>query len=80
MSVKDTTAYAVVEQIIDHNWTAKHKLADDEFLSLCLAFEKSNGSWSGLMDGDIGQVVKLTTLIEDLINLKNLAKKVDGMR
>lgn len=63
-SVKDTTAYQIVRQVLDHTWGSDSKLSDEEFLKIVSGFFGFGGSWERLMSGDM----KCVKALEDSID------------
>lgn len=72
-SVKDTAAWRVVRQLIDHGWGQDEKLEDHEFLDLCSEFHQCGGSWEALMKGDSSCVEILENSIQFLFEERRIA-------
>lgn len=64
LGVKDTAAFRVIRQIVDHTWGSDEKLDDREIVALCKAFRDNGGSWRGVMGGDSSSVQKLEDVID----------------
>jgi hypothetical protein len=68
LGVKDTSAWRIVRQLINHSWGADQELDENEFLNICSNFYHNGGSWELLLDGDMSHVSILETCIEASIN------------
>jgi len=64
---KDTTAWAITRQILDHSFGNDEDLEDDEFLNLCQRYYEENGSWEEIQNGDYRLVKLIESLIEQII-------------
>jgi len=72
IGVKDTAAYKIVRQILDHTWGSDSKLEEKDFLHVLSSFYRRGGSWERLMDGDMKCVKHLEDSIDDFMNAKKL--------
>jgi len=74
LDVKDTAAYRIIRQVVDHTWGSDEKLDDDEVVSLCRDFKDLGGTWRGIMDGDMGCVKALENAIDAHIRFRMLSR------
>lgn len=74
LGVKDTAAYRVIRQVVDHTWGPDEKLDDEEIVSLCRDFRELGGTWRGIMDGDMRCVKALENAIDAHIRFRMLSK------
>lgn len=72
--MKDTAAYRIVRQIVDHTWGPDAKLDDKEFLQILTGFQRRGGSWERLMGGDMGCVKYLEDSIDNFMKVRDLMK------
>lgn len=79
--VKDTAAFRVIRQVVDHTWSADEKLDDGEVVRICQDFRRLGGSWKELMAGDVRQFEILEGVIGSLFDsraLSKIARKLAG--
>jgi hypothetical protein len=79
--IRDTAAWHVIEQILEHVWGLGEDLDDEEALAVCKLFWKAGGSWRGIMDGDQRHARILEESINDVISarkLQKIAHKISG--
>lgn len=77
--VKDTTAYKIVRQIVDHVYGSDEKISGEDFVFVHHAYIADGGSWEKLMAGDMGCVKILEDVLERFVKdrrLKKIATKV----
>lgn len=79
LGVKDTAAYRVIRQVVDHTWGSDEKLDDDEVVSLCRDFRELGGTWRGIMDGDMKCVKALEDAIDAHIRFRMLSKAASAL-
>lgn len=72
--IRDTAAYKIVQQILDHTRPDSSKIEDAEFLRILSGFYKRGGSWERLMDGDMRSMINLEDSIDALMEAKKLSK------
>jgi hypothetical protein len=72
--VKDTAAYKVIRQIVDHVYGSDEKLSDEETVAICHAFHAANGSWVNLMGGDMRSVRVLEDVLEAFMESRKLSR------
>jgi hypothetical protein len=72
IGIRDTTAYRIIRQIIDHTWGSDIELEDPEIINICQSFHRLGGSWEQLMNGDISNFTYLEQSIDTLIAPKKL--------
>jgi len=72
--VKDTTAYKIVRQVMDHVYGADEKISSKEFVDIYRSFLLKGGSWERLMDGDMGCVKMIEDVLEEFIEARKLKK------
>lgn len=79
--VKQTVAWKIVKQIVDHVYGSKEKLDDAEFLHVYRIFCGAGGSWEAVMAGDLDEIVRLEGSIERFLKWRNtmrVARRVAG--
>ena len=57
--IKQTTAYRVIRQVIDHTWGSDEELDDSDIVTVCKNFRDQKGSWKNLLDGEVESFNKL---------------------
>jgi hypothetical protein len=84
-AVKNTVAFRIVRQIVDHVYGADEKISPEEFLNVYRIFNGAGGSWEGLIDGDMKSVAILEGALDRFIRFRNtmkiasrVAKSFDG--
>ena len=70
--VKDTTAFLISRQIMDHIYGDDEKLSNQEFVDLYHDFHKRGGSWQALMDGDMKSVKVIEDALASLVKSRGL--------
>jgi hypothetical protein len=71
--VKETIAYKIVRQIVDHVW-GDEDLSDREFLSICAGFRLRGGSWEAVVRGDMRSVEALEDSIDSFMEARSIAR------
>jgi len=71
---RDTAAYRVIRQMVDHSWGSNETISDQDVVLICWSFHSRGGSWERIMDGDMSSVSLLEEIIDSLVNGRNLAK------
>lgn len=74
LGVKDTAAFRVIRQVVDHTWSPDEEISDEDVISVCRGFHKRGGSWRGLLAGDVRDFQILEGTIESLLELRQLSK------
>ena len=72
--VKDTAAYKIVRQVMDHIYGADEKTSGKEFVDIYHRFHSDGGSWECLMDGDMNSVKILEDVLEDFVQTRKMKK------
>lgn len=72
--VKDTAAFRVIRQVVDHAWSSDEEVRDEDVVNICLEFHRLGGSWKGLMEGDVRAFHILERAIEGFLEFRNLSK------
>lgn len=72
--VKDTTAYKIVRQIMDHIYGEDEDITNGDFVNLYHDFLRRGGSWKALMDGDMKSVKFIEDALESLVKSRELGK------
>ena len=70
-AVKNTVAFKIVRQIVDHVYGSDEKVSADEFLHVYRIFNGAGGSWEGLIGGDMKSVAVLEGAIDRFIKWRN---------
>ncbi len=73
-SVKDTTAYKIVRQMVDHIWGSDQELSEIQFAAVCRLFKIRGNDWKDLMDGSMDTAVRLEECIEAVIKYEKTMK------
>ena len=69
--VKQTVAYRVCRQIVDHVYGSDEKLSPDEFLQVYRMFNGAGGSWEAVVRGDLHAITLLEGAIDRLFRWRN---------
>ncbi len=69
-SVKDTIAFRIVRQILDHVYGNDQKMDDEEFVHLYRTFVRLGGSWEAVVRGDINGFDLLESLVAAFVKVK----------
>ena len=72
--VKQTVAYKIVGQIVDHVYGSDEKIEPDEFLHVYRIFNGAGGSWEGLIRGDMRSVALLEGALDRFIKWRKTFK------
>ena len=70
-AVKQTVAYRIVRQIVDHVYGPDEKVSPEEFLHVYRIFNGAGGSWRELIGGDMRSVAILEGALERFIKWRN---------
>lgn len=70
-SVKQTVAFRIVRQIVDHVYGSDEKVSSEEFLQVYRMFNGAGGSWEGLINGDMKAVSLLEGALDRFIRWRN---------
>lgn len=70
-AVKNTVAYRIVRQIVDHVYGPDEKVTPEEFLHVYRIFNGAGGSWEGLIGGDMRSVAMLEGALDRFIKWRN---------
>jgi len=73
-NIKDTTAYKVVRQMVDHIWGSDQELLDEQFVAIYKLFKIRGNDWKDLMDGSMDSAVHLEECIEAVLKYKKIEK------
>lgn len=78
--IKDTTAYKIVRQIMDHVYGEDEKLSSKDFVAIFKIYLNRGGSWEGLMDGDMRNVKIIEDVLQAFVNYRKASNpdSVDG--
>jgi hypothetical protein len=72
--VKDTAAYRISRQIMDHMYGSDEKMSNKDFVGLYADFHRRGGSWKAIMEGDMRSVKHIEDSIECLVKSRNTGK------
>jgi hypothetical protein len=78
--VKDTTAYKITRQVMDHVYGDDEKLSSDEFVAVFNMYLGRKGSWEGIMAGDMKNVEILEGVLESFVNYRRAVNKAGSLR
>jgi len=70
-SVKDTVAYGIVRQLLDHIWGSEVELSDSEFLDVYKTYMSMGGSWEQLIKGSMDKFDLLKDVLESYVDIKS---------
>ncbi len=70
-SVKQTLAWRIVRQLVDHVYGSDEKMSSDDFLTVYRAFAGAGGSWEAFIQGDIKAVALLESALDSFIRIRN---------
>ena len=74
--IKDTTAYTIVRQVMDHIYGDDEKLSSEDFVAIFKMYLGRGGSWEGIMDGNMRDVQTLENVLQAFINYRSAKKSV----
>jgi hypothetical protein len=74
VGVKDTTAYVISRQIMDHIYGDDEEMSNQDFVSLYHDFHRRGGSWQALMDGDMRSVKVIEDALECLVKSRGMGQ------
>ena len=72
--IKDTAAWRVMEQIIEHTYGGGSDMDSEAALSVCESFKKGGGKWKDLMDGDPEHLSRLESCIDKSLGSSKIAR------
>lgn len=70
-SVKQTLAYRIVRQIVDHVYGSDETVSPEEFLHVYHVFNGAGGSWEAVVNGDMHAVALLEGAIDRFLKWRN---------
>lgn len=70
IGIKDTIAYTIVRQIMDHIYGEDEKLSSKDFIAIFKLYLERGGSWEGLMAGDMRNVKIIEDILQAFINYR----------
>lgn len=73
-AVKNTVAFRIVRQIVDHVYGSDEKVTPEDFLHVYRMFHGAGGSWEGLIGGDMKSVAILEGALDRFIRFRNTLK------
>lgn len=74
VGVKDTTAYIISRQIMDHIYGDDEKMSGEDFIKLYHDFIQRGGSWKSLMDGDMRSVKFIEDALDHLVKSRDIGR------
>ena len=77
--VKDTAAFRIIRQVVDHTWSSDEEVRDEDVVNVCREFRRLGGSWEGLMGGDVRAFQVLERAIGSLLEFRSLSKIARNM-
>lgn len=72
--IKDTVAYRISRQIMDHMYGSDEDMSDEDFVGIYTDFHRRGGSWKDIMDGDMKSVKHIEDSIEYLVKSRSTGK------
>lgn len=69
--VKQTVAYKIVRQIVDHVYGSDEEVTPDDFMSVYRIFNGAGGSWEGIIRGDMHSIAVLEGALDRFIRFRN---------
>lgn len=76
--VKDTAAYRVIREMVDHTWGSEVELSDKDVLGICRSYASLGGSWESLLGGDMRCVTLLELSIDELVAPRQISTASRG--
>lgn len=73
---KDTAAYKIFRQVLNHTWGSDEKISSDEFVKLYKTYILNGGSWEAIISGDMDCVKILENTLDDFIKQRHGESKV----
>lgn len=80
--VKNTMAYKVVRQVLDHVWGPDEELSDEEFVRVFRAISRTGLSWEKVVLGDMASIQAIERVLELFVTtrgLNKIASRLSGM-
>lgn len=74
--IKDTTAYFITRQVMDHIYGEDEELSSEDFVVIYKIYLGRGGSWEGLMNGDMKDVKILENVLEAFVNYRSAKNSV----
>ena len=74
--IKDTTAYTIVRQMMDHIYGDDEKLSSEDFGAIFKMYLGRGGSWEGIMDGSMKDVKTLENVLQAFVNYRSAKNSV----
>jgi len=71
LTVRDTIAWKIMRQYIDHVFGSDQKMDDNDFITVYGDYIKNGGSWRSLLNGDVECFTILDNSISSMIQSKN---------
>lgn len=72
LGVKDTAAFRVIRQIVDHTWSSDEDLDENDIIIICQDFRRNGGSWETLLSGNVSSFQTLEDTISSFMKIKEL--------
>lgn len=70
-SLKETTAFKIIRQMLDHMYGSDVKLSDDDFLHIYSTYMNLGGSWEMMIRGSMPSFDLLVKLLDSFVDIKN---------
>lgn len=83
VGIKNTTAYIISRQIMDHIYGENEELSEQDFSYVSSEFRRRAGSWESLTKGDMRSVKALEDSLASLVNTRQLvsiAARIAGVK
>ena len=74
--IKDTTAYIITRQVMDHIYGDDEKLSSEDFVAIFKMYLGRGGSWEGLMGGSMKDVEILENVLSAFVNYRSAKNSV----
>ncbi len=68
--IKDTIAYKITRQILDHIYGSEEEMTVDHFVVIFKAYLSRGGTWEGILSGHIRCVQLLEQILGEFVDLK----------
>lgn len=72
--VKQTVAYKIVRQIVDHVYGSDEKISSKDFIHIYRVFIGIGGNWERLIDGDMKSVALLEEVLDRFLKQRTTSK------
>ena len=72
---KDTVAYKIFRQVLDHTWGHEEKISSEDLIELYKTYMSNGGSWVDIMNGDMNCVKILENTLDSFVKQRQSNKR-----